>query len=231
MADEIQKRADLPTTVTEVNQYGDKSIHADRIENLTINVSGDVATPSNEDGVPYTPITPTRYDSAARTIFLGTEKIKLPIQLIPQDAIATHELPYINALCEVYAEKISQAVTPDTISSLPVGLRRNFAEQRKAYYSAESVQRSVREIYADGEQQFQNLKDDAYEGISPTYYDDRIQSGYDRLLEVLKQITSTTLSKSALINIAGLIGNLEKKGICHMLVNDDVIKSWVNIDE
>ena len=33
------------------------------------------------------------------------------------------------------------------------------------------------------------------------------------------------------MSIIGLIGNLEKKGVCHILVNDDVIKSWVNIDE
>ena len=33
------------------------------------------------------------------------------------------------------------------------------------------------------------------------------------------------------MNIIGLIANLEKKGICHILVNDGTIKSWVNIDE
>ena len=131
----------------------------------------------------------------------------------------------------MYAEKISQAVTPTDISSLSPSLRHNFAEQRKAYYSAESIQRSVREVFADGEKQFDVLKSDAFDGISDTYYDDRHQSGYDRLLAVLDKITNTTLTKSSLLNIAGLIGNLEKKGICHILVNDDVIKSWVNIDE
>jgi hypothetical protein len=34
-----------------------------------------------------------------------------------------------------------------------------------------------------------------------------------------------------LVNIVGLIGNLEKKGICHMLVNDERIRSWVVIDD
>lgn len=232
MADEIHRLANISRVVTEINQYGDKAIHADNIENLTVNISdGVTAVHSNEAGMPYTPITPTRYDSVLRIIYLGSEKIKLPVQLIPQEAIEKSELPYINALCEVYAEKLNQTVTPDIINSLSTSIKRNFAEQRKAYYSAESLQRSVREVYADGEYQFQNLKDDAYEGISPIYYDDRISTGYERLLDVLKQITSITLSKSALINIAGLIGNLEKKGLCHMLVNDDIIKSWVNIDE
>lgn len=183
------------------------------------------------DESPLTPITPTRYDSNSRVIYLGTDEIVLPVQLVPESAIEACELPYINALCEVYAEKISQEVTPDSIDTLPSMYRRHFAEQRKAYYSAESVRRSVREVFADGEQQFGALKDDAYDGIEPTYYDDNYATGYDRLRAVLEKITSTTLTKSALVNIIGLISNLEKKGICHMLVNDERIRSWVIIDD
>lgn len=234
MADDVQKKPDNIVPVTEVNQYGDRSLHADHIDNLNVEVNvfnNQGSASKDEDGKPYVPITPTRYDSASRTVSLGNETVKLPVQLVPQSAIAPHELPYINALCEVYAQKISRAVTPDTLDTLTPGLRRNYAEQRKAYYSAESVQRSVREVFSDGEQQFQALKDDAYDGISTTYYDERHLTGYDRLQAVLDKITSTTLSKSSLMNIIGLIGNLEKKGVCHILVNDEVIKSWVNIDE
>lgn len=184
-----------------------------------------------EDELPLSPITPTRYDSNSRIIYLGTDEIVLPMQLVPQSAIETHELPYINALCEVYAEKISQEVTPDSIDTLPPMYKRHFAEQRKAYYSAESVHRSVREVFTDGEQQFNALKDDAYDGIEPTYFDDNYATGYDRLRAVLEKITSTTLTKSALVNIIGLISNLEKKGICHMLVNDERIRSWVVIND
>ncbi len=184
---------------------------------------------TDDSSKPLTPITPTRYDSNHHIIYLGATGIKLPVQLVPEDAIAPQELPYVYALCEVYAEKITQAVTPDTVDSLSPALRRHFAEQRKSYYSAESVQRSVREVFADGEQQFDILKDDAYEGIEPTYYDDSHITGYDRLKAVLDKITSTTLSKSSLMNVVGLIGNLEKKGICHLLVNDERIRSWVNL--
>lgn len=137
--------------------------------------------------LPLTPITPTRYDSNSRIIYLGTDEIVLPVQLVPQSALEAHELPYINALCEVYAEKISQEVTPDSIDTLPPMYRRHFAEQRKAYYSAESVHRSVREVFADGEQQFSALKDDAYDGIEPTFYDDNYATGYDRLRAVLEK--------------------------------------------
>jgi hypothetical protein len=194
-------------------------------------VEGLLHQPGQESDHPLTPITPTRYDSGSRTIYLGTDEVVLPVQLVPQSELEQHELPYIDALCEVYAEKISQEVTPDLISTLPPLYRRHFAEQRKAYYGAESVHRSVREVFADGEMQFNTLKEDAFEGIEPTYFDDSYVSGYDRLRAVLEKITSTTLTKSALVNIVGLIGNLEKKGICHMLVNDERIRSWVVIDD
>ena len=185
----------------------------------------------NGEELPLTPIAPTRYDNSSRIIYLGSEEIVLPVQLVPQSALDAQELPYINALCEVYAEKISRVVTPDSLDTLPTMYKKHFMEQRKAYYSAASVQRSVREVFADGEQQFCALKDDAFEGIEPTYYDDSYSTGYDRLRAVLEKITNTTLSKSTLINIAGLINNLEKKGICHMLVNDERIRSWVTIDD
>lgn len=218
------------TPITEVNQYGDKSLYANHIDTVNIiGVQESIAT--DENGKPYVPINPTRYDSTTRTVFLGNEIITLPVELVPLNTIAPQELPYINALCEVYAEKINQAITPDTITTLNPILRHHYSEQRKAYYSAESIQRSVREVFADGEKQFDALKRDAFDGISDTYYDDRHQNGYDRLMSVLDKITTITLTKSSLINIVGLIGNLEKKGICHILVNDDVIKSWVKIYE
>src|SRR5699024_12646518 len=70
----------------------------------------------------------------------------------------------------------------------------------------------------------------AWHGINTTYWKD-YEDGYARLNAVLEKITSTTLDSSVLSQMRNLIGNLEKKGICHILVNDGVIESWVNIDE
>lgn len=50
--------------------------------------------------------------------------------------------------------------------------------------SAESIQRSISEVYEDGENQFDILKKDAFGEIKTTYYDD-YDNGYRRLLEVL----------------------------------------------
>ena len=46
------------------------------------------------------------------------------------------------------------------------------------------------------------------------------------LLAVLNQVSQITLTKSFLTQIKDLINNSEKKGICHMLVNDGRIQ-WV----
>jgi hypothetical protein len=92
--------------------------------------------------------------------------------------------------------------------------------------SAESIQRSISEVYEDGENQFDILKD-ALEGIKTTYYDE-YDNGYRRLLEVLKKISDIQLTKSKLMLIKNLIGNLERLGIVHILVNDETIKSWVD---
>ena len=213
MPEEVAKRAVSVAPAKQVNQYGSKSIHADHVENMTVNVYGDRnSDPCDDTGKPFTPILPTRYDRERRIVYLGSEEITLPVQLVPQDELDPNELPYIDALCEVYAERIQRAVSPDAI---PREFRRHYANQRKAYF----------------ETQFKALKSDAYEGIEATYFSDRHTTGFDRLEAVLEKITNTSLSGSALMNVVGLISNLEKKGICHMMVNDGNIKSWVKIDD
>ena len=84
----------------------------------------------------------------------------------------------------------------------------------------------IRDRYEDGENQFDILKEDAFGGIKTTYYDEH-DNGYRRLLEVLKKISDIQLTKSKLMLIKNLIGNLERLGIVHILVNDETIKSWV----
>lgn len=160
-------------------------------------------------------------------LYIDGDVIELPIQL--SDAqIYDFEAGYISALCDAYAEVLSRdTVTVDDIPSLPNKYQKNFYNQRKAYLSAESIQRSISEVYGDGENQFDILKEDAFSGIQTTYYDD-FDNGYRRLLEVLKKISDVQLTKSKLMIIKNLIGNLERLGIVHILVNDKTIVSWVD---
>ena len=160
-------------------------------------------------------------------LYIDGDVIELPIRL--SDAqIYDFEAGYISALRGAYAEVLSRdELTVDDIPSLPKKYQKNFYGQRKAYLSAESIQRSIREVYEDGENQFDILKEDAFGGIQTTYYDD-YDNGYRRLIEVLKKISDVQLTKSKLMLIKNLIGNLERLGIIHILVNDKTMVSWVN---
>ena len=185
----------------------------------------------NEVGevVPAVPIQPARFVDGAVYLPSG-EAIKLHPALIPHEDINEATLPYIHALCEVYAEQLAKDVTPKTTGELPENLQQHLKRQREAYFDAKSIERSVRDAFVDGERQFAALKDDAYDGIEMVYFDEDHETGYVRLREVLKKITDTELAKSNLINIKGFITNKTRKGVCHILVDDARIKSWVNTD-
>ena len=185
----------------------------------------------NEVGevVPPVPIQPARFVDGA--VYLpGGDVIKLSVALKPYKNINEATLPYIHALCEVYTERLAKEVTPKTTGELPEKLQRHLERQRQAYFDAKSIERSVRDAFVDGERQFDALKDDAYDGIEMVYFDEDHETGYIRLQEVLKKITCTELAKSNLINIKGFITNKTRKGVCHILVDDARIKSWVNTD-
>lgn len=183
-----------------------------------------------ETGKKIKNITPATIERRGDKLHISGEVITIHQALVPDD-IGKHELDYIRALYEAYAQKLKKdTFTENDVPFLPKRYAENYKEQRMAYYSAVSIERSVRDIFDDGEDEFDKLKDDAWHGINTTYwkeYDD----GYARLNAVLEKITSTTLDSSVLSQMRNLIGNLEKKGICHILVNDGVIESWVNIDE
>jgi len=163
-------------------------------------------------------------------IYIGGQNIELPKNLkLPVD-IAPTELPYVEELFAAYAQAEHKgSVTKDMLPQMPTKYERNFTEQRENYYNAESIRRSVREVFSGGEDDFNRLKDDTYDGVSDTCWDD-YEHGYARLVAVLKQVSQITLSKSYLAQISNWIGNSEKKGVCHMLVNDGRIH-WVVDDE
>lgn len=94
-------------------------------------------------------------------LVIDGDTIELPIKL-DESQIYEFESGYISALCDAYAEALSRdEVTVDDIPNLPLKYQMNFYDQRKAYLSAESIQRSISEVYEDGENQFDILKEDA----------------------------------------------------------------------
>ena len=87
-----------------------------------------------------------------------------------------------------------ETFTAGDIPSLHKRYAQNYKEQRMAYYSAVSIERSVRDIFDDGEDEFDRLKGDAWHGINTTYWKD-YEDGYTRLNAVLEKITSTNIIK------------------------------------
>lgn len=162
-------------------------------------------------------------------LHVGGDTLSLPPNMTVNEKISSEEEPYIQAICEAFSDVLHEKVTPESIDALPKRYQRDFKDQRNYYNNAAWLQRSVRDISDDGENQFQILKEDAYEGIKETYYRN-YQDGYERLNQVLIKITSTTLNRSTLTHIKNLVGNQMKKGLCHMMVNDRMIISWVDPD-
>jgi hypothetical protein len=160
-------------------------------------------------------------------IHIGGTSIKLPERLRPPAKVDKIEMGYAPKLLEAYsdAEKTSE-VTEETLPRYPK-YQQNFKEQREHYYNAVYVLERVRGVFsADDGEQFDILKQETYDGISDVYHDD-YNNGFARLVAVLKQAAVINVSKSLLSNIRNLIGISEKKGVCHILVSEGTIPSWV----
>lgn len=142
------------------------------------------------------------------------------------DEEVDYTLRYVQALYEAYEDKLKRKITADNIGTMPQRLQENYREQNRAYYYADSVRHNIREAFDDDEEEFNKLKEDEFSFIRRTYwrpYDD----AFERLEAVLDRATEANLSASVLAGMRNLINNLAKMGICQILVNEGVIKSWV----
>lgn len=147
---------------------------------------------------------------------------------VPDD-IVEEEKFYIVALLKAYSD--ADSVKCYNLKSLPDKYKRDIRHQRHNYYDAEVVRRGIRDNFRTDEYHrlIVNLKDDMYEGIVDTCEED-YNNGYLRLKSVLNRSLEVSINKSELARIPGLIGNSERKGLCHMLVTDGKI-TWVVNDE
>ena len=166
-------------------------------------------------------------------IHIGDIKINLPERLSPPTEVLPTESGYVPKLFEAYSDDAKPSlITRDNLSA-PTNKKYlyNFNEQREHYFNAIFVMERVRSVFSeeDGDQ-FDILKKETYDGISEVFYDD-YENGFIRLKEVLKRSGILHPNKSLLCNIPNLIGVSEIKGVCHILVSDGTIRSWVEIYE
>lgn len=153
-----------------------------------------------------------------------------PVKLVPPDTLTDNEMIYITELLAAYADAEGTPEIPkENLEKYPK-YKKNLERQRKDYYAAESIRQSARDTLGSREtDEFKILKEETYDGIIDVHEDD-YSSGFDRLNSVMKHVTTVHLNKSLLNLLPGWISSSEKKGICHMLVNDKQMK-WVNKGE
>lgn len=105
--------------------------------------------------------------------------------------------------------------------------KEHFTRQRSDYFAAEAVRRGTRDIYSEDEEDyFQTFVDDTYNGIIDIWESD-YKTGYERLKNVLVQATLLPPDQCWLGRDTVWINNPQKKGVCHILVNEGRLKGWV----
>lgn len=137
------------------------------------------------------------------------------------------ESKYVKALFEVYSEKTGQEIMEEESLESYGSLENHFNRQRNDFYSAEYVRHICREIYsAEDEDPFDTLAQDIYDSIIDTYERD-YPLGMDRLSSVLDKAVDVKHTGSILVDETKWIASSQKKGICHILVNDSKLDGWV----
>lgn len=169
------------------------------------------------------------YDESDGKIHIGNIGISIPKELEPSKDIAPEETIYTQELLRAYADaEKSGPLTQEDLDSLPSKYKRNFTDQRINYYSAVRIDRFVRESFSTGSEEAKKWKDGTLDYINDTLWDD-YDNGYKRLIAVMKKVVDSTTT-SVISSFDNFVGSKEKKGVCHLLVNDGRIR-WVEEDE
>lgn len=145
------------------------------------------------------------------------------------DTIIHEEHAYTEALAKAYAqsEKL-ESFSLEGIASYPE-YSEHLADQRRYYFAAEAVRRGTRDIYKK-EDQFNVLKEETFEGVKEIWKRNA-KSGLDRLSNVLIRAEEIRPDRCWLCRDTDWIGMVQKKGICHFLVNDGKITGWTRSDD
>lgn len=153
-------------------------------------------------------------------------QFKKPVPIPPPSVIAAEEMKYVTELFRVYQEKTGvKCNCVKDLDSCPT-MKKNFNRQRKDYYLAETIRRELRDTIAPQENvSFDTVKEEMYEGVVTTEEKD-YACGFDRMTAVIEHATLVELSPNLQLLTLNWIGPGEKKGICHMLVNDEKL-SWI----
>ena len=157
-------------------------------------------------------------------LHLGRSSVPWKTYPIPPDKPDDHlEKTYLTQMQAAYADHLHKPI--NCSDDLPQTCRPEYAKQREYFYDAEGMRRNLRDVIENGEQEFDALKVDLYDGICDICASD-YADGLLRMRATLSQAAGFPLSGSAIAQFPSMIKAAEKKGLCHMLVNDHKLE-WV----
>lgn len=182
------------------------------------------------DTYPIAKIVNEHLDTVYGKIRFGGRNIDKPELLDVYDEIKEdeEEMEYIKALLEAYSEELNIKIDSVEMLKEYESFFNHMKRQRKDYFSAEAIRRFVRDTLTNAKH-YDILKEEIYDGIIDVHEQD-FENGYKRLLEDLKQAVRINTSRSLLDSKLNCIGSSERKGVCHMLVEDGKLR-WVKKNE
>lgn len=148
---------------------------------------------------------------------------------VPED-ITPEESKYIRALLDAYgdAEGVDSVELEFLNSHKKVKkYKRHFSRQRQDYFNADFVRHSTRassDMYGNGP--FTDLEKEIHDGIIDIYEDD-FPHGLERLKKCLEQAALVQIGRSWIKSNPEWLSVSVKKGVCHILVNEDILEGWV----
>ena len=155
------------------------------------------------------------------------KKRKKPETTVPVD-IDEAEMDYVNALLEAYEEASGDEYSdPDDVKDTEY--EGHFRQQRKNYYQAETIHRAIRDSVSQEDEDFEVLKEEIEDGIY-TAANAQYPRGIDKANTVLGTAGALPISQNTDNYMLGWVGPGEKRGVCHMLVNDHKL-TWVEDKE
>jgi len=154
------------------------------------------------------------------------DRLPAPKQKTPPKQLLKEEQPYISQLYAAYGDKEGIQNFCEAHLAQYGEYNEDRDDRRIDYFAADSIRQSIRELDSDGcTNQFTVLKDETWAGVKNTARKS-YPNGYEKMLSVMEQAAVIQVTQYTLSRSPNWISNRIKMGVCHFLVNDNILK-WV----
>ena len=154
------------------------------------------------------------------------KKLPKPLKIDVPSEINVEEMVYVSAILEAFSEDAGVQISSEgelLAKEEYSKYKSQLDRYRQDYFNAESIKESLKDTIISGETNtFESIENQTYDAIIDKLDEDYVTS-YKRMTSVLTHVTTIKLA-SLLDSIPGWIGPSEKKGVCHILVNQGMIE-------